>query len=141
MSQLQKAVDYFYANPKCSRNSVALKFGVGSGNLYNALKKQDADVAAYEAFGDAKLNAIDAWFGGNPGAGVNEAAVKFNISPADLRSAYRGQATVLRRFKLASGQMLADPVADMREKCARIAETTGGEHGAAIAAAIRSVEV
>jgi transposase-like protein len=141
MSQLQKAVDYYYANPKNSRNSVASKFGVGNGNLYIALKKHDLDIAEYNAIGDAKLNSIDAWLSGNPGAGIKDAASVFGILPSTLRSAYRGQKIAARRARLANGFVEADPVAEMREKCAMIAETVGGEHGAAIAASIRSVEV
>lgn len=141
MSQLQKAVDYFYANPKSSKNSIALKFKVGSGNLYTALKKQDIDVAVYTQIGEATLTGIDAWFSGNPGVGINDAAFKFGIAPGTLRSAYRGQEIAARRARLASGQVESDPVTEMREKCAKIAEQIGGEYGASVAAAIRSVEV
>lgn len=141
MSKLQQAVDYFYANPGCSKHFAAVKFDVASSNIYVALKKHDDDIAIYSSVGDDRLNAVNAWFGGNPGATIDAAAKQFGLPVNTLRAAYRGQAIVARRARLASGRVGADPVLEMREKCAKIAESIGGEHGAAIAEAIRSVEV
>lgn len=141
MSKLQKSIDYFYSHPGCSKNAAAKQFAVAPPNLIVALQKHDRDVTVFEAVGTGKLNAIDAWLGGNPGATAADVSKQFGIPANTLRAAYRGQAISARRARLVSGYVEADPVAEMREKCARIAETVGGEHGAAIAAAIRSVEV
>ena len=141
MSQLQKAVDYFYANPHMSRNSVSQKFKVGNGNLYTVVKKHDGEVAIFNEIGVGKLNVIDAWFGGNPGANIDKAAFKFGIPPNTLRAAYRGQEIAARRIRLANGHVEPEHSADYRagmEQAAKIAEMVGGEHGAAVATAIRA---
>ena len=148
MSQLQKAVDYFYANPNMSKNSVATKFNVGNGNFYTVLKKHDSEVSIFNEIGVGKLNQIDAWFGGNPGATLNTVAFKFGIPINTLRAAYRGQEIAARRTRLANGHVEPEHSADCRsgysagmEQAAKIAEMVGGEHGAAVATAIRSVGV
>lgn len=141
MSQLQKAVDYFYANPNMSKNSVATKFNVGNGNFYTVLKKHDSEVAIFNNIGVGKLNQIDAWFGGNPCATLNTAAFKFGIPINTLRAAYRGQEIAARRIRLANGHVEPEHSADYRagmEQAAKIAEMVGGEHGAAVATAIRA---
>lgn len=139
MSKLQEAIDYFYAHPGCSKNSAATQCGVAASNLFVALQKHDADVAVFDSVGVDRLNAIDAWFGGNPMATVNTAAKQFNIDANTLRAAYRGQAVVARRLRLAKEGAPVYSVAEMREKCAMLAEAIGGEHGAHIAAAIRRI--
>lgn len=139
MSKLQKAVDHFYANPGCSKNSAAKKFDVAGANLYVALQKHDADVQIFNSVGVDRLNAIDAWFGGNPMATVNTAARQFNIPANTLRAAYRGRDVVARRLRLAKEGAPVYSVAEMREKCAMLAEAMGGEQGVHIAAAIRRI--
>ena len=150
MSQLQKAVNYFYANPNMSKNAVATKFNVGNGNFYTVLKKHDSEVAIFNEIGVGKLNQIDAWFGGNPGATLDGAAYKFGIYPGTLRAAYRGQEIAARRLRLLmNGYVEPEHSADYRsghssgygegmEQAAKIAEMVGGEHGAAVATAIRA---
>lgn len=145
MSQLQKAVDYFYANPHMNRHSVSRKFKVGAGNLYTAVKKHDEDVAIFNEIGVDKMNAIDAWFCGNPGVTLATAAYKIGISANTLRAAYRGQEIAARRIRLANGHVEPEHSADYRsgysagmEQAAKIAEMVGGEHGAAVATAIRA---
>src|SRR5574340_1052032 len=139
MSKLQKAIDYFYANPGCSKNYAAKHCGVASPNLFVALQKHDADVAVFESGGVDRLNAIDAWLGGNPYASIGFAAAKFGMAANTLRAAYRGRDIVARRLHLANGARRADPVAEMREKCAALVEAAGGEHSAHVAAAIRGL--
>lgn len=139
MSKLQKALDYFYSHTGCSKNEAATACGVAWPNLHTALRKHDADVAVFESVGVDRLNAIDAWFGGNPYSTINAAAAKFGISANILRSAYRGQEIAARRLYLANGFVIPNPVAEMREKCAMLAEAIGGADGVHIAAAIRGL--
>lgn len=139
MSKLQKAIDYYYANPHKSKNAAATACGVASSNLFVALQRHDNDVRVFESVGVDKLNAIDAWFGGNPQSNLDGAAKHFGITASTLRAAYRGQEVLARRKRLAANGVPIDPVAEMREKCAMLAESIGGDYGVHVAAAIRGL--
>src|SRR5574340_189546 len=139
MSKVQDALDWIYSNPDRSQYAAAKKFGIGQSAISVALNNHNNDVAIYESVGPDKLNSIDAWASAHPEATVNSAAKQFNISPNTLRAAYRGQDVSARRKRLSIGQRTADPVAEMREKCAALVEAAGGEHRAHVAAAIRGL--
>ena len=142
-SKLQQAVDYYYLHPGCSKNSAAVRCGVAGPNLHLALQKHASDVGVYESVGKNALIAVDAWFTRNPGSTLTTAAKVFNIPVSVLRAAYRGQDFSMRLFRIQNGQVVHTP--DWHggydaglEQAAKIAEMVGGEHGAAVATAIRA---
>jgi len=139
MSKVQEAIDWIYSNTGVSQYAAAKKFSIAQSAISVALNKHESDAAVYESLGAGMLNAVDAWLGGHPQATQKETAKQFSLPPNTLRAAYRGRDVVARRLRLAKEGAAVDPVAEMREKCAMLAEAIGGEHGVHIAAAIRGI--
>lgn len=153
MSKVQDAIDHMYLNPGTTQYAASKKFMIGQSAISVALQRHNSDVAAFESVGVDKLNAIDAWFGGNPQASLGGAATKFGLTANTLRAAYRGQEVLARRKRLAApiptavvativdryeeGKLLGRQ--SMREEAAMLAETVGGEYGVHVAAAIRGL--
>lgn len=154
MSKVQDAIDHMYLNPGTTQYAASKKFMIGQSAISVALQRHNSDVAAFESVGVDKLNAIDAWFGGNPQASLSGAATKFGLTANTLRAAYRGQEVLARRKRLAAGvkkdntQQPTDHAAivyaaghregynEAVEAAALVARALGGEHGEHVYSAI-----
>lgn len=161
ISRSTEAIAWMLAKRGRTQLDASAKFGISQGAVSSTKAREDHAILVCEK-SPAMVEKVYRVLDENPEQTYRGVAYKLGIEETEARSIMLGlrvkrirdevrfresdanmdvneeTATGLR-YSYATG--LTDGARNMRETCAKMAEVVGGEHGAAIAVAIRSVEV
>lgn len=156
-SQSTEAVAWMTAKYGRTQLDAAAKFGISQGAISSTKAREDHALLICEKYPDV-VEKVCRVLDANPIQTSRGVAFKLGIAEAEARAILLGLRVKFIRdeakYKESGAPMdvtaetevgirhgYATGRKEMREQCAKIAEMIGGEHGAAVAAAIRSVEV
>lgn len=156
-SQSTEAVAWMMAKYGRTQLDAAERFGISQGAISSTKAREDHAILVCEKFPDT-VEKVCKILDSNPKQTPRGVAFKLGITEAEARSILLGLRVKFIRdeAKYRESGAPMDVTAEneiairhgydtgrreMRETCAKIAEMVGGEHGAAVAASIRAVEV
>lgn len=140
ISDTSRAVAWMMADTNRTQVEAANKFGISQSGISNTKAREDFAIHYCETV-PAMVEKIHTLLTQDPLRSVSSICQITGIDGADARLILLGLRAKATRNEALLGRVAHDPVAEMREKCAKIAEMVGGEHGALIAEVIRSVGV
>jgi hypothetical protein len=138
-SKVGNALDYLAITPNASILNAAEYAGVSPSAVYAARKIEADRMRALDAIGEDVCDRIAKRAEAHPQESLANLATFFEVPLGKMRDAMTARDTLSRRSRMPR-TITADYRAGM-EQAAKIAEMVGGEHGAAVATAIRSVGV
>lgn len=142
ISDTSKAVAWMLADPNRTQVDAANMFGISQSGISSMRAREDFAIHYCETVPDI-VEKVHLLRVADPTRSAKGIAYSIGIKESDARLIMLGLRTKTARqdaIREGAGELSADPVAEMREKCAVLVEMIGGEHGAAMAVAIRGLQ-
>lgn len=138
-SNTAKAIAWMLADPNRTQVAAANEFGISQSGISSVKMREDFAIEYCRTVPDLVEKAhreIEA----DPTRTWRGLAYLLKISEGDAKRLMLGiRAQAERDEAKRNLPPVVDPVVEMREKCAMLAETIGGEYGVHVAAAIRGL--
>lgn len=138
-SNTSRAIAWMLADPSRTQVAAANEFGISQSGISSVKMREDFAIEYCRSVPDLAEKAARE-IGTDPTRTHRGLAHLLKISEGEAKRLILGiRAQTVRNEALRNLPAKVDPVAEMREQCAMLAETIGGEHGAHVAAAIRGL--
>lgn len=138
-SNTSKAIAWMLADPKRTQVAAANQFCISQSGISSVKAREDFAIEYCRTVPDLVEKATNE-IASDPTRTYRGLAYQLKISEGDAKRLMLGiRAQRVRDEARRDLPPAVNFVADMREKCAVIAESIGGEHGAHVAAAIRGL--
>lgn len=139
ISNTTKAIAWMLSNPDRTQVAAANEFGISQSAISSVKMREDFAIeycTTVPVLVEKVFQAIQV----NPTRTSRGLAHSLDMEEKDVRLVMLGlRAKTTRDEALRDLPPKIDPAAEMREKCAKMVEMIGGEHGAAMATAIRGL--
>lgn len=140
ISDTSKAVAWMLADPNRTQVDAANMFGISQSGISSMRAREDFAIHYCEKVPDI-VERVHLLLAADPTRSPKGIAYSVGIKESEARLVMLGLRTKTARDEARRGMLdEPDPVDAMREKCAKIAEMIGGDHGASVALAIRGIQ-
>lgn len=138
-SNTSKAIAWMLADPNRTQVAAANEFGISQSGISSVKMREDFAIEYCRSVPDLVEKATRD-IAADPTRTHRGLAYTLNIGDSDAKRLLLGiRVLAVRDEALRNLPQKVDPAAEMREKCAVLAETIGGEYGGYVAAAIRGL--
>lgn len=140
ISDTAKAVAWMLADPNRTQVDAANMFGISQSGISSMKAREDFAIHYCETVPDA-VEKVYQLLEADPTRSASGLSHAVGMKASEIRLIMLGlRAKSARNEALLGIATVANSAEEMREKCAALVEMIGGEHGAAMAVAIRGLQ-